>query len=365
MYIHYGAPLDPSIQVEPYRIGGGGIVPIRPFESFQRSDFLEEAHYNLGFLPEDRVFIDLYGGPDAMRDLQRVAKAGRIDSLHDFAIEVTVYSTKDDKLFNGRVDLEKLKNILKAKNAEVHLVFLTVVGKYKEMEKYSMKLLSYCQKYGRSYIDICELCHKYKVPVAVDKARFIESLCFNELHGSGGINDILRYVDFFGETNDCGVKLIPAKPIPSFEFEMEMEAMRQVEYLLDKFKKYGIPYQRIVGNHTILIEALKMLPNLYRWQFPAQTLTCELYDFTGIRTCEYGYVLSGQGRGSSTDRKFDEKDFVRLCIPPHTYTYSHMDCVAEAMRVLLKKCEKGDINKGFKIISETDLSRQRCWFKRW
>ena len=57
------------------------------------------------------------------------------------------------------------------------------------------------------------------------------------------------------------------------EFDNLDTRIRQVQYLAAKLDEYGIPYQRPVGGHAIFVDADKILTNVPKEEFPAQTLT--------------------------------------------------------------------------------------------
>lgn len=80
------------------------------------------------------------------------------------------------------------------------------------------------------------------------------------------------------------------------EFDNLETRIRQVEYLAKKLDEYGIPYQRPAGGHAIFVDATKVLTHVPKNEFPAQTLTVELYLEAGIRGCEIGYILADRIR---------------------------------------------------------------------
>ena len=100
-----------------------------------------------------------------------------------------------------------------------------------------------------------------------------------------------------------------------------------------KLDEYGIPYQRPAGGHAIFVDAPKVLTHVPKEEFPAQTLTAELYLEAGIRGCEIGYLLADRDPVTRENR-FNGLDLLRLAIPRRVYTDNHMDVVAAA----LKKC---------------------------
>jgi tryptophanase len=138
------------------------------------------------------------------------------------------------------------------------------------------------------------------------------------------------------------------------EFDNLDTRIRQVQYLAAKLDEYGIPYQRPVGGHAIFVDADKILTNVPKEEFPAQTLTCELYLEAGIRGCEIGYILADRDPVTRENR-FGGLDFVRLCIPRRVYTNNHMDVIAAALKNVYDR--RNEITRGVKITWEAELMR--------
>lgn len=61
------------------------------------------------------------------------------------------------------------------------------------------------------------------------------------------------------------------------EFDNLDTRIRQVQLLARLLDEYGIPYQRPAGGHAIFVDAPKVLTHVPKEEFPAQTLTIELY----------------------------------------------------------------------------------------
>ncbi len=77
------------------------------------------------------------------------------------------------------------------------------------------------------------------------------------------------------------------------------------------------------GGHAIFIDAPKVLTHVPQEEFPAQTLTVELYLEAGIRGCEIGYILADRDPVTHENR-FNGLDLLRLAIPPQSiYRQSH------------------------------------------
>ncbi|MDE6027960.1 MAG: tryptophanase, partial [Muribaculaceae bacterium] len=138
------------------------------------------------------------------------------------------------------------------------------------------------------------------------------------------------------------------------EFEMLQTRIHQVEYLASLLDKYGLPYQRPAGGHAIFIDASLVLTKVPKEEFPAQTLTVELYKEAGIRGCEIGYILADRDPVTRENR-FGGLDFVRLAIPRRTYTDNHMNVIAAALKNVYDR--RNEITHGVRIVWEAELMR--------
>lgn len=138
------------------------------------------------------------------------------------------------------------------------------------------------------------------------------------------------------------------------EFDNLESRIRQVQYLASKLDEYGIPYQRPAGGHAIFVDAPKVLTNVPKEEFPAQTLTIELYLEAGIRACEIGYLLADRDP-ITRENRFNGLDLVRLCIPRRVYTNNHMDVIAAALKNVYDR--RNEIKRGVRITWEAELMR--------
>ena len=138
------------------------------------------------------------------------------------------------------------------------------------------------------------------------------------------------------------------------EFDNLETRIKQVEYLAKKLDEYGIPYQRPAGGHAIFIDAPKVLTHVPREEFPAQTLTIELYLEAGIRGCEIGYILADRDPVTHENR-FNGLDLLRLAIPRRVYTDNHMNVIAAALKNVYERRES--ITHGVRIAWEAPLMR--------
>ena len=108
------------------------------------------------------------------------------------------------------------------------------------------------------------------------------------------------------------------------------------------------------GGHAIFIDAPKVLTHVPKEEFPAQTLTIELYLEAGIRGCEIGYILADRDPITHENR-FNGLDLLRLAIPRRVYTDNHMNVIAAALKNVYERRES--ITHGVRIAGEAPLMR--------
>ena len=320
---------------------------------------------------------------------------GHIESRKAKAIDVTIDEAHDTQLeipFKGNVSLEKLEKVLKENKGNVPFMVLTVTNNTVGGQPVSMENIK----------GTCKLCHQYGVPVVMDSARFAENAYFIKTREKGyadkTIKEIVRemYEDVDAATMSCkkdaivnmggfiatsrddwyeGAKLycIPFEGYITYgglngrdlnaiaqgldentEFNMLQTRIHQVQYLASLLDEYGIPYQRPAGGHAIFVDGDKVLDRVPKEEFPAQTLTCELYLEAGIRACEIGYMLADRDPVTRENR-FGGLDLVRLCIPRRVYTDNHMKVVAAALKNVYDRRES--ISRGVAIEWEAPLMR--------
>jgi tryptophanase len=250
--------------------------------------------------------------------------------------------------------------------------------------------------------ETCALCHKYGVPVNMDSARFAENAYFIKTREEGYADktiqeialEMFSYADsmtmsakkdglvnmggFIATSREdwyegCKQFCIPYEGFLTYggmngrdmaalavgleentQFDMLETRIHQVEYLAQLLDEYGIPYQRPAGGHAIFVDADKVLTHVPIEEFPAQTLTCELYLEAGIRACEIGYILADRDP-ETRENRFSGLDLVRLCIPRRVYTDNHMKVIAAALKNVYDRRET--ITRGLAITKEAPLMR--------
>ena len=320
---------------------------------------------------------------------------GHIESRKATALDCTIDEAKNTQLeipFKGNVDPKKLGKALAENADKIPFIIVTVTNNTAGGQPVSMQNLR----------EVREVANKYNKPVILDSARFAENAYFIKTREEGYANKTIKEIakEMFSYADGMtmsakkdgivnmggfiatrkkewyeGAKLfcIPFEGFLTYggmngrdmdalavgldentEFDNLDTRIRQVQYLAAKLDEYGIPYQRPVGGHAIFVDADKILTNVPKEEFPAQTLTCELYLEAGIRGCEIGYILADRDP-ITRENRFGGLDFVRLCIPRRVYTNNHMDVIAAALKNVYDR--RNEITRGVKITWEAELMR--------
>ena len=320
---------------------------------------------------------------------------GHIEARHAMAIDVTTDDARNTQLevpFKGNVSLQKLEQVLIDNPGNVPFMVLTVTNNTVGGQPVSMQNIR----------ETCRLCHRYGVSVVMDSARFAENAYFIKMREEGYDNKTIKeivhemysYVDAatmsckkdaivnmggfiatnnhdwyegakrfcipfegyvtYGGLNGRDMNAIAQGLDENTEFDMLETRVHQVKHLADRLDEYGIPYQRPAGGHAIFVDADQILTNVPKEEFPAQTLTCELYLEAGIRACEIGYMLADRDPITHENR-FGGLDLLRLAIPRRVYTDNHMDVVAVALRNVMER--RHEITRGVAIEWEAPLMR--------
>lgn len=320
---------------------------------------------------------------------------GHIESRKAFAVDCTIDEAKDTQLeipFKGNVDPAKLEKVLKEHGDKVPFIIVTITNNTAGGQPVSMKNLK----------EVREIAKKYNKMVLFDSARFAENAYFIKVREEGyagkTIKEICRemfsYADGmtmsakkdaivnmggFLATNvedwyeQAKIKTIIYEGYVTYggmsgrdmnalavgldentEFDNLETRIRQVEYLAAKLDEFGIPYQRPAGGHAIFVDAPKVLTHVPKEEFPAQTLTVELYLEAGIRGCEIGYLLADRDPVTRENR-FNGLDLLRLAIPRRVYTNNHMDVIAVALKNVYDRRES--VTRGLKIAWEAPIMR--------
>ncbi|MFW6371843.1 MAG: tryptophanase [Bacteroidota bacterium] len=321
---------------------------------------------------------------------------GHIEFRKAKAVDCTIdqaYDTQLEYPFKGNIDPEKLEQVLKAYPKErIPAIIVTITCNTSGGQPVSMENLRIVRK----------LADKYGVSVIFDSARFAENAYFIKIREEGysgkSIREIVKEMFSYADVMTMSSKKDAIVNMGGFiamhdkelfrsastynimfegfityggmsgrdmnalaqglregtEFEYLQTRIRQVEYLGSRLDEYGIVYQRPVGGHAIFVDARKVLPNVPREEFPAQTLGIELYLEAGVRGVEIGAILADRDP-ETRENRYPELELLRLTIPRRVYTNNHMDVIAAALKNVADR--KESITRGLKIVWEAPIMR--------
>ena len=320
---------------------------------------------------------------------------GHIEGRKAIALDCTIDAARDTQTelpFKGNVDAKKLEEALEKYADRVPFIIVTITNNTAGGQPVSMQNLR----------EVRQLANKYNKPILFDSARFAENAYFIKTREEGyadkSIKEIVREmfdladgmtmsakkdgivnmggfiatrlqdwydgakgycVQFegyltYGGMNGRDMNALATGLDENTEFDNLESRIKQVQYLAQKLDEYGIPYQRPAGGHAIFVDASKVLTHVPKEEFPAQTLTIELFLEAGIRGCEIGYILADRDP-ITRENRFGGLDLLRLAIPRRVYTNNHMNVVAAALKNVFDRRE--NITRGVNIAWEAPLMR--------
>lgn len=321
---------------------------------------------------------------------------GHIEFRRAKAIDCTIdeaFNTEIEHPFKGNIDLDKLQKVLEETPKEkIPFIIVTVTNNTAGGQPVSMQNIK----------DVAALAAKYDIKLMFDSARFAENAYFIKVREEGYadktvkeiVKEMYSYADFMTMSSkkdaivnmggfvafrdeeiwkDCWTYNIMFEGFVTYggmsgrdmnalaqgldegtEFDYLETRIKQVEYLGQKLDEYGIPYQRPAGGHAIFVDAKKILPNVPKEQYQAQTLGIELYLEAGIRGVEIGTLLADRDP-ETRENRYPKMELLRLAIPRRTYTNNHIDVIAAALKNVFDR--RDTITKGYDIVKEAPIMR--------
>ncbi len=310
-----------------------------------------------------------------------------VNLVHDRA-----FDTQVEHPFKGDFDLEKLENYIKTRGPEnIAFCIITITCNSAGGQPVSMANIKATS----------EICKKYGVRAHMDCARFAENAYFIKKREAGyenkSIKEIIREMFTYTESFTLSAKkdglvniggligvkqeeqtyinarsmLVPMEGFATYgglagrdmaalavgltevvEEDYLESRINQIEYLAERLKSYGVPFQTPAGGHAIFLDAKKILPHIPYHEFPAQALANAIYLEGGIRPVEIGSFLLG--RNPQGEQLESPLELVRLTIPRRVYTISHLEYIAQ---ICAKVAKNASELKGLKITFEPPVLR--------
>ena len=282
------------------------VEPIRKSTREEREQWIKEAHYNVFQLKSEQVYIDLItdSGTGAMSDRQW---AGMM---------------LGDESYAGATSFFKLKEMI-TKLTGFEYIIPTHQGRAAENVLFSYLVHEGDIVPGNSHFDTTkghiEGRHAIALDCTVDAAKQTQL----EIPFKGNVD-------------------------PDKLQKALTEYAERIPFIIVTITN------NTAGGHAIFIDAPKVLTHVPREEFPAQTLTIELYLEAGIRGCEIGYILADRDPVTHENR-FNGLDLLRLAIPRRVYTDNHMNVIAAALKNVYERRES--ITHGVRIAWEAPLMR--------
>ncbi len=315
-------------------------------------------------------------------------KATALDCTIDEAFDTSIYHP-----FKGNIDIQKLTDAFEKHTAEkIPFVILTVTCNTAGGQPVSMENIR----------EVSKLCKSYNVPLYFDAARFAENSYFIHKREKGfedkTIKEIVKEMFSYGDGMTMSAKkdgivnmggfialnneevytgcitfnimfegyityggmsgrdmgALAVGLMEATKYDYLKSRIHQIEYLGNRLVEFGIPVQKPFGGHAVYIDAHKFVPGIPVEEYRAQSVAIELYLEAGIRGVEIGTILADRDPETRVNR-YPKLELVRLAIPRRTYTISHMEYIAIALKNIFDTRE--DATSGYDIEWEAPIMR--------
>jgi tryptophanase len=344
--------------------------------------FVMPAHQGRG--AEQVVIPEMISGPgmifisnthfDTTRAHVEIAGARAVDTALDACFDTAHYHP-----FKGNFDLEKLeRTILEYGPGKVAGIIMTITNNAVGGQPVSLANMR----------AVRAIALKYGIKTIIDGARYAENSYFIKIREEGyrdvpirqiaretfdcadvflmsakkdglvNIGGLIAIRDDAALFRRCQTRIVPMEGFPTYgglagrdmealavglEEALEEDYLRyridEIRYLGDRLLAAGIPIQVPTGGHAVFVDCGKLCPQIPYDQFPAQAVCNAMYLEGGVRAVEIGSLLLGRDPDSGKNRKA-ELELMRLTIPRRTYTFQHLDYVADTLIAVARKAHE-------------------------
>jgi len=294
--------------------------------------------------------------------------------------------------FKGDIDLEKFHNFLSEYHERVPFCMITVTNNAGGGQPVSLSNIelvhTICKEFGKPlFIDACRFAEnawfiKQREPGFEDWT--VESIAHRMFSLADGATfsakkDAIVNIGGLLLMNDDDLyesaknELIMREGFPSYGglAGRDLDAMAtgltegvdedylsyrtgQVKWLHDSLEKRGVPVLSPPGGHAVYINAGAILPHVKSDEFPAQSLSVEMYLEGGVRSVEIGSVMMSFISPETGELVTPPLELIRLAIPRRMYTESHLRHVVDTAVTIT---ERADSIGGMRITHAPKLLR--------
>ena len=308
---------------------------------------------------------------DTTRAHVEIAGARAIDCVIDECFDLD-----SDHPFKGNFDLDRLQRLIEERGADtIAGLIMTITNNSGGGQPVSLKNMR----------AVAAIAKENAIPVIIDGARYAENAFFVKRREAGYADMSIRAIareafalaDVFmmsakkdGLANiggllvikedrslfeKCRTFAVPMEGFPTYGgmSGRDMDALAvgleealdtdylshrldQVRYLGERLKNAGVPVQSPFGGHAVFVDCGAFAPHIPYDAFPGVSVVNELYLEAGVRAVEIGTMLMGRDPDSGENVR-SPKEWMRLTIPRRTYTYTHLDVVADAVISVFKR----------------------------
>ncbi|MFP4178220.1 MAG: tryptophanase [Acholeplasmataceae bacterium] len=296
------------------------------------------------------------------------------------AIDLPLPASKDSERyhpFKGNFDLEQLERVISEKGKEnIAGIIMTITNNSVGGQPVSLENMKAVRR----------IADASGITVLIDGARYAENAYFiaQRERKNASISAILKETFSYGDVllmsskkdglvniggliairkdeslyQRCRTAVVPKEGFPTYgglsgrdmaalsvglreaiEEDYLAHRIDEVRYLGDRLRDAGIPIQYPTGGHAVFVDCGKIAAHIPYDQFPAQAVVNALYVEGGVRGVEIGSFMLGRDPDTNKNIR-SPKEFMRLAIPRRTYTYSHLDHVADALIAVSKRAHE-------------------------